>query len=321
MASETHEGTGIPQITCRNIPKRKMFLRILQIIAFFFPSPINVWLHRLAGAKIDRHVSIYPGVLILAKNIEIGREAQIKLGTMIHARTFTLGKKSHIGFFTLVKGESDLLVGDACIIGPKCMINCSRPVVLDYYSGVGPGSYLYTHGSGMPVTEGYRATFAPIHIKEKVWVNMHSTIGPGVTIGERSIIMPGTILMESVEAKRLVAGNPARLTNLPILPASIHDNSIREIAGKILNEFCNWSNEYEKTSWLYMDPSLRITHKKRNVSVTIDGPGDIVLLTRKGDRNGGMYFNLSDLSTDESRDPMKLKFEAFMRLYFGLIFL
>jgi len=298
-----------------------MFTSILQIIAFFFPSPINVWLHRLAGAKIDRHVSIYPAVLILAKNVEIGREAQIKLGTMINARTFKLGKKSHIGFFTLVKGESDLLVGDACIIGPKCMINCSRPVVLDYYSGVGPGSYLYTHGSGMPVTEGYRATFAPIHIKEKVWVNMHSTIGPGVSIGERSIIMPGTILLESVGPKRMVAGDPAKLNNLPIFLTPKQGNSIREIAERILIEFCNWSNEYEKTSWIYHDSNLRINYKNRNMLVTIDGSGDIILLTDHGNKSGSMYFNLADLSTDESRDPMKLKLEEFMRLYYGLIFL
>jgi acetyltransferase-like isoleucine patch superfamily enzyme len=298
-----------------------MFIRILQIIAFFFPSPINVWLHRLAGAKIDRHVFIYPAVLILAKNVEIGREAQIKLGTMINARTFKLGKKSRIGFFTFVKGESDLLVGDACIIGPKCMINCSRPVVLDYYSGVGPGSYLYTHGSGMPVTEGYRATFAPIHIKEKAWVNMHSTIGPGVTIGEGSIIMPGTILLESVGPKRMVTGDPAKLNNLPIFFTPIHDNSIKELSEKILKEFCNWSNEYEKTSWTYQNSTLRINHNNRNMSVAIDGPGDIILLTEAGDKSEKMYFNLADLSTDESRDPMKLKLEAFMRLYFGLIFL
>ncbi len=298
-----------------------MFACVLQIIAFFFPSPLNVWLHRLAGAKIERHVRIYPGVLILARTIEIGSGAKIKSGTMVNVRTFRLGMKSYIGFFTLVKGESDLLVGDACIIGPKCMINCSRPVVLEYYSGVGPGSYLYTHGSGMPVTEGYRATFAPIHIKEKVWVNMHSTIGPGVTIGEGTVIMPGTILMESVGPKRLVAGNPARLSNLPRISTGLRDNSIREFADQILREFCSWSNEYEKTSCFYQDSTLRINNKKRNIVITIDEPGDIVLLTTKGDRNGSTYFNLADLSTDDSRSAVKLKLEAFMRLHFGLIFL
>lgn len=300
---------------------KKILVRILQLLAFLFPSPINVWLHRLAGAKIDKYVYLYPAVLIFADNIVIGRDAQIKSGTMINVRTFRLGRKSRIGFFTLVNGESDLLVGDACIIGPKCMINCSRPVVLDYYSGVGPGSYLYTHGSGMPVTEGYRATFAPIHLKEKVWVNMHSTIGAGVTIGERSIVLPGTILLESVESKRIVSGNPSKLNNIPLFLGSTNDNFIKELAQKILIDFCNWSNEFKKTNWKYHDSVLTVSHRSRRIKITVDAPGDIVLLTTKNNTKEKVYFNLADLSTDKCRDPIKLKIESFMRLYYGLIFL
>ena len=78
------------------------------------------------------------------------------------------------------------------------MLNCSREIRMEYYSGIGPGSYLYTHGSGMPVTEGYRSVFGPIHIKSKVWVSMRCVIGPGVTIGDMSCLMPGTILVEHV---------------------------------------------------------------------------------------------------------------------------
>jgi len=133
--------------------------------------------------------------------------------------------------------------------------------------------------------------------------------------------MPGTILMESVGPKRLVAGNPARLNNVPVFSLPIHDNSNKELAEKILKEYCTWSNEYKKTSWLYQNSTLTIYDRKRTVLVTVDEPGDIVLMTRKGDANGRMYFNLADLSTDESRDPVKLEFESFMRLYFGLIFL
>ena len=298
-----------------------MFRRFLQVVAFFFPSPLNVWLHRLAGAEIGRHVRIHPGVLILSRSVCIGRGAVIKFGAMINVRTFRLGRKSKIGFFTLAKGVSDLLVADACIIGPKCMIECSREVVLDFYSRVGPGSYLYTHGSGMPVTEGYRATFSPIHIKEKVWVNMRSTIGPGVTIGERSIVMPGTILLESVGPNRLVAGNPAKLSNLPRFPVPGNGNGLRDIAKNILVDYSKWLKEYNRFECDLHDSTLLVKNGSRPVSITIDGCGHIALFTRKGDKNGGAYFNLADLSTDESRSETKTDFEEFLRMYYGLIFL
>ena len=298
-----------------------MINRLFQILAFIFPSPLNVWLHRLAGAKIDRHVRIHPGVLILARDVCIGREALIKFGTMIRVRTFCLGRKSKIGYFTLVNGVSDLLVGDACIIGPKCMIDCSRQVVLDYYSGVGPGSYLYTHGSGMPVTEGYRATFSPIHLKEKVWVSMRSTIGPGVTIGERSIVMPGTILLESVGPSRLVAGDPGKLYNLPRFSFRLDGDARYELAKKILVEYRRWLEEYEPRACHVEDSLLALEYGRRRVSITIDRPGDIVILTKKGEKSNAAYFNLADLSTDASRFPARLDFERFLRMYFGLIFL
>jgi acetyltransferase-like isoleucine patch superfamily enzyme len=298
-----------------------MFRKFFQVLAFFFPSPVNIWFQRLAGAQIGRHVSIHPGVLILAKKVQIRKEAKIKFGTMINVRTFGLGRKSSIGFFTLAKGVSDLIVGDASIIGPRCMINCDREVTLGYYSGVGPGCYLYTHGSGLPVIEGYRAAFGPIHIKDKVWVSMRCVIGPGVTIETGTNIMPGTVLVENVAAKRVVVGNPAKLNDFPVFLIPRKPDFCEELAPKILKEYRSWSNEYKGTNWQVEDGVLKIPRGNRNFSISINGDGDIALLTRRGEIRDGMYFNLAHLTTDEGRHPEKSKFEAFLRLHYGLIFL
>jgi acetyltransferase-like isoleucine patch superfamily enzyme len=298
-----------------------MFRTVIQVIAFFFPSPINGWIHKIAGAKIGKYVNIHPCVLILAKNIEIGDSAKIKFGTMINVRNFKLGKKSFIGFFTLVKGESDLIISDACMIGPKNMFNCSEDIIIDYYAGVGPGCYLYTHGSGMPVTEGYRATFAPIHIKEKVWVNMRSTIGPGVTIEEGTIVMPGTVLLESIKPKRIVVGNPAKLNNIPFFLKGVQSVPLEKLAIEMMNNYCNWSNEFNKTLWTVQDHSLEIKFRNKPCKITINTPGDIIFFTEKGRRSEGMYFNLADLSTDDHQNRYKLELESYLRLYYGCIFL
>ncbi len=298
-----------------------MLKKIAQIAAFFCPPPINIWLHRAAGAQIDKYVSMHPGVLILAKKIEIGRGARIKFGTMIKARTFKLGKKSSIGFYTLVNGESDLIVGDASIIGPRTLINCSRQVVIGYYSGIGPNSCLYTHGSGLPVTEGYRATFAPIHIKDKVWVSMRSTIGPGVTIEDGAIVMPGTVLVQSIDSKRMVAGNPAKLTNFPVFLRPVKPGFVEELAPKILEEYREWSNEYHKTNWQIVNGELVTEYKKKKFTISVEGKGDIVVSTIPGKKTDGMYFNIADLKTDDSMHKEKVKLESYIRWHYGLIFI
>lgn len=299
-----------------------IFKASLRVAAFFFPSPLNVFIHRMAGATIGKHVIIHPGVFIMANIIDIKDGARIKFGVMINVRKFMLGRKSSIGFFTLVKGESDIIVNDACIIGPKCMINCSRSVTLGYYSGIGPGSYIYTHGSGMPVTEGYRATFAPINIGNKVWLSMRSIVGPGVDIGNGTNIMPGTVILESIGNKRLVVGDPAKIQNIQIMLKPFNHDSFEKFALDTLREYCNWSNEYKNRNLLYENGMLKIPMRRRDFIVKInDNNCDIALYTNAGVKRDGMFFNIRDLLTDGKCHPEKNKIEEYMRLYYGLIFL
>jgi acetyltransferase-like isoleucine patch superfamily enzyme len=298
----------------------RMIRTLLQVIAFFFPMPVNIWLHRLAGASIGRHVVIHPGVMILARKVVIGPSVKIRLGTLINVRSFAIGEKSLMGYFVHAKGMSDLHAGPACVIGPQTMINCDCPVSLGYYCGVGPRVTMFTHGSFLPVTEGYRTTFGGITMKDKSWVTMNSTVGPGVTIGEGTNILPGTILLESVGQRRLVSGNPVKLLNIP----QVHhpgQRDLRELGYTILNHYSEWCGDTERKQWVMNGGTLQTLHRKRIFTIAVDGEGDIALYSDRGKKRDGMYFNLADLITDGRRHRIKTRFEAFMRLYYGLTFL
>jgi acetyltransferase-like isoleucine patch superfamily enzyme len=291
----------------------------LQVFAACFPRPFNTFLLRIASAKIGKNVTIHPGVVILADTIEIGNEVKIRFGTMINSRRVRVGDKTLVGYFVHVKGASDFLVGAACVIGPRVLINCDCPVELEHYSGVGPSCTLFTHGSFLPVTEGYRTTFGPIVIKEKAWVTMGSILGPGVTVGEGTNVMPGTVLMEPVGRHRLVSGNPARLVNIPLWRKKNID--LVSVGKGILDHYEKYCSENGVSTRRNPEGNLVIRRQMRERSVAIDGEGDIVLLTRTGVRTGGMYFNIADLATDNSNDGVKVHLERFMRLYYGMTFL
>lgn len=49
-----------------------------------------------------------------------------------------------------------------------------------------------------------------VHISNKVWIGSNSTILPGVTIGENSIIGAGSVVTKDIPANTVYAGNPAR---------------------------------------------------------------------------------------------------------------
>ncbi len=292
--------------------------KILQVIAFILPSPFNKWVHRLYGAKIGKHASIHPGVLIIADEVAIGDDTYLRFGTLVNCHSFKVGRKCRLGYFIIVKGLTDVTIGDACVIGPKTMINCDCPVTLGYYCGVGPGCTLFTHGSFLPVTEGNRVSFGPITLKDKSWVTMKSTVGPGVTVESGGIAMPGSIVLEDIPAKRTYVGGPAGNKLLPQFKSMKIANDLGGFGKTILSEYMHWSNTYEGTTYKIENEKLNLG---KNLVVGIDTPADIQLLTQSGAKAKGMYFNLADLSTDSSRNKEKVKFDDYMRLYYGMTFL
>ena len=56
--------------------------------------------------------------------------------------------------------------------------------------------------------------FAPIVIEDDVWVGAHSIILKGVTIGARSIIGAGSVVVRSIPADCVAAGNPCKVIKI-----------------------------------------------------------------------------------------------------------
>ncbi len=60
-------------------------------------------------------------------------------------------------------------------------------------------------------TSNYGTKSAPIVIEDDVWVDAHSIILKGVTIGVRSIIGAGSVVTRSIPADCVAAGNPCKI--------------------------------------------------------------------------------------------------------------
>jgi maltose O-acetyltransferase len=52
---------------------------------------------------------------------------------------------------------------------------------------------------------------AEIHIGNDVWIGGHSTILPGVTIGDGAVVAAGAVVTKDVEPKTIVGGVPAKV--------------------------------------------------------------------------------------------------------------
>ena len=143
----------------------------------------------------------------------------------------------------ITDGEPDLLlsllrdlmgsVGDGTVIMPQFTcdygynIRLGRNVFINYHCifldcgpidigndvQVGPAVQLYTaqHPLEAEVRRSGLESARSIRIGNDVWIGGGAVILPGVTIGDRSVVGAGSVVVHSVPADCVAVGNPARV--------------------------------------------------------------------------------------------------------------
>lgn len=78
---------------------------------------------------------------------------------------------------------------------------------------IGPNVTLVIHSDPSPssLSAFYPVSNNPIVIEKDVWIGASVTILGGITIGEKSIVAAGSIVIKDVPSYSIVAGNPAKI--------------------------------------------------------------------------------------------------------------
>lgn len=75
---------------------------------------------------------------------------------------------------------------------------------------IGPKVSLITENHPVNPSDRKSLNLSAIHIKKNVWLGAASTILPGVTVGENSIVAAGAVVTKDVPKNTVVAGVPAK---------------------------------------------------------------------------------------------------------------
>ena len=107
--------------------------------------------------------------------------------------------------------HASLWIGDGSLVSAHCLLDAGEGISIGNEVGISPFVKLYTHNHWQSELEGYHSNFGPIVIEDRAYVTGDSLVVPGVTIGEGATVLSNSTVIDNVEARTQVCGNPARV--------------------------------------------------------------------------------------------------------------
>jgi acetyltransferase-like isoleucine patch superfamily enzyme len=157
--------------------------------------------------------------------VRFGKPESITLGTgcMIYPRAW-------INVVADWKGQAydgEIRVGDRVSIGYEVQISAARSIVIEDDVSISRGAVVVDHLHDyrhwdVPIVAAPLSAPQSVRIGKGSFLGAHCMIGPGVQIGEHSLVSANAVVVSDVPAFSMAVGNPARvvrfhspLTNAP----------------------------------------------------------------------------------------------------------
>jgi len=121
-----------------------------------------------------------------------------------------VGHDVHIYPTALISIPWNLSIGDESAVGERAILYALGPITIGRRATISQGAHLCAG------THDYRAPTMPllkrpIAIGDESWVCADAFIGPGVTVGQRTIVGARAVVMKSFGPSLVLGGNPARV--------------------------------------------------------------------------------------------------------------
>jgi acetyltransferase-like isoleucine patch superfamily enzyme len=138
-------------------------------------------------------------------------------GDLIIGDDVTIDGQCNFFFAARYSSRPTLAIGDGTGIGHHCSFVIGERISIGKHCRIAAGIQMFDV-SGHPSDPAARLAgkpaaaedVRPITIGDNVWIGSNAIVYPGVAIGDNSIVSMGSVVMNSVPADTVVAGNPAR---------------------------------------------------------------------------------------------------------------
>jgi acetyltransferase-like isoleucine patch superfamily enzyme len=167
---------------------------------------------RISGSdvQIGKDVRFGRNVRIRSKRVRIGDGCRIGDDVEIHSSEFTLGDFGTIYDRCFFPGPGRLSIGHNFWLGTGSIIDAQGGTTIGDNVGIGAYSQLWGHMKYGDTLAGCRFhSSRALTIGKDVWLVGHVLVSP-VTIGDRALVMLGSMVTKDLAAERTYAGSPAQ---------------------------------------------------------------------------------------------------------------
>ena len=189
-------------------------------------------------------------VFLVSQRLEIGARTIMGAGNNLTGRTITLGEYVYwdsgvvVGHGGKFSPDAHLAVGSYSMICARITLNVNHAISIGEYVGIGEDVAIWTHGSYLPVLDGFPADFGPVHIGHHVWLPAKSTVLPNRRIGNNVVIGTNTLINKDLPNGCLAGGIPVRILKENYYPR--HDPARNEqLVRQILTDYAR-SADYKE---------------------------------------------------------------------------
>ncbi len=101
-----------------------------------------------------------------------------------------------------------LSIGDHCWIGENVWLDNVAAITIGNQVVLSQGAVLLT-GNHDYKSKSFDLRAAPVVIRDFVWICAHAKVGPGVEVGEGTLLTLGSVATSSLASHGIYSGNPA----------------------------------------------------------------------------------------------------------------
>ena len=213
--------------------KAKSFVRV---IARIMPlSNFRIRLFRFGGVKIGKNCILSKNIkiigdVVIGDQVKIGKSVEIYDGTLVGKTTIIEDSVSlymvKIGSGTLIHKNSILYgsktesisIGSNCVIGYSSILDGSGGLSIDDNVHLAsPSTGIWTHSSVDNCLSGEKLgtlsyekkiVYASVSIGANTWIGGNCTIMPGTNLGQKTLVMPNSVVNRNLKDKKMYGGVP-----------------------------------------------------------------------------------------------------------------